>query len=73
MYLHSLQEPFEDSPYIIKNPYLPFSETLIAKGNHLKKKDIPEEESARWHNATCTVVKEVAILIRVYNKFKSSN
>ena len=71
MYLHSL--PFEDSSNIIKNLYLPFSETLTAKGNHLEKKDIVEEESARWHNATCSVVKEVVILIRVYEKFKSSN
>ena len=74
MYFYSLQKPLEDYPdFINKNLYLPFSDTLTAKGNHLEKKDITEEESARWHNATCSVVKEVAMLIRVYNKFKSSN
>ena len=57
MYLHSL--PFEDSSNIIKNLYLPFSETLTAEGNHLEKKDIVEGEAARWHKATCSVVKEV--------------
>ena len=71
--MYSLQEPLEDSPNIIKNPYLPFSETLTAKENHLEKIYIPEEESARWHNATCSVVKEVAKLIRVYDEFMSSN
>jgi len=50
--------PFEDSSNIIKNLYSTFSETLTAKGNHLEKKDIVEEESARWHNTTCSVVKE---------------
>ena len=59
MYLYSLQEPLEDSPNIMKNLYLPLSETMTAKGNHLEKKYIVEEESARWHNTTCSVVKEV--------------
>ena len=63
MYLYSL--PFEDSSNIIKNLYSTFSETLTAKGNHLEKKDIVEEESARWHNTTCSVVKEVYTLNRV--------
>ena len=71
MYLHSL--PFEDSSNIIKNLYLPFSETMTAKRNRLEKKDIVEAESTRWHNTTCSVVKEVYILKRVYNKSKSSN
>ena len=71
MYLYSL--PFEDSSNIIKNLYLPFSETLTAKENHLGKKDIVEEESARWHNTTCSVVREVYTLNRVYNKSNSSN
>merc|ERR1712218_316145 len=31
---------------------------MTAKRNRLEKKDIVEEESARWHNATCSVVKE---------------
>ena len=59
MYLHSLQEPLEDFHNIIKNLYLPFSETMSAKQNRFEKKDIVEEESAHWHNATCSVVKEV--------------
>ena len=73
MYLYSLQEPLGDSPNIIKNLYLPFSETMTAKRNRLEKKDIVEAESTRWHNTTCSVVKEVYILKRVYNKSKSSN
>ena len=43
----------------IENLHLPFSETLEVNGNVLKKENISEEESTRWYNTTCSVVKEV--------------
>ena len=47
----------------IENLHLPFSETLEVNGNVLKKENISEEESTRWHNTACTVVKEVDNII----------
>ena len=43
----------------IENLNLPFSEALEVNGNLLKKENISEDESTRWHNTTCSVVKEV--------------
>ena len=54
-------EDFEDFPNILKNLHIPFSETMKAKGNYLEKEVIPEEESASWHNTTCSIVTEVDI------------
>ena len=47
----------------IENLHLPFSETFEVNRNVLKKENISEEESTRWHNTTCSVVKEVINIV----------
>jgi len=58
----------------IENLHLPFSETLEVNRNVLKKENISEEESTRWHNTTCSVVKEFeAHLPVLFNESDANN